>query len=50
MKRLMVYLNSEAVGILEQDESGLLGFRYGSDWLNRLGSVPLSRSLPHVAH
>jgi hypothetical protein len=29
MKRLIVYLNSEPVGTLDQDESGLLEFRYG---------------------
>jgi len=46
MKRLMVYLNSEPVGSLDQDDSGLLEFRYGADWLNKQDSTPLSRSLP----
>ena len=46
MKRLIVYLNGEPVGILAQDDSGLLGFRYGPEWLNRQDAAPLSRSLP----
>ena len=46
MKRLIVYLHGESAGTLDQDRSGLLTFRYGTDWLNRLDAVPLSRSLP----
>jgi serine/threonine-protein kinase HipA len=46
MRRLIVYLNSEAVGTLAQDDSDLLGFRYGPEWLNRPDAAPLSRSLP----
>ena len=46
MKRLIVYLNGEPVGILDQDDSELLGFRYGPEWLNRQDAAPLSRSLP----
>ena len=46
MKRLIVYLNGEPVGIFSQDDSGLLGFRYGPEWLNRQDAAPLSRSLP----
>jgi serine/threonine-protein kinase HipA len=46
MKRLIVYLNGEPVGTLDQDDSGLLGFRYGPEWLNKPDTVPLSRSLP----
>lgn len=46
MRRLVVYLAGEAVGDLEQDESGLLEFRYRQEWLGREGSSPLSRSLP----
>jgi len=46
MKRLKVYLNSEHVGILEQDDSGLLLFAYDPAWLERGGAIPLSRSLP----
>ena len=46
MKRLIVYLASEPVGTLDQDASGLLGFRYGAEWMNRPDATPLSRSLP----
>lgn len=46
MRRLVVYLNSEPVGILDQDDSGLIKFRYNPEWLGRLDVVPLSRSLP----
>jgi len=46
MKRLIVYLNREPVGILDQDDSGLLRFHYGPEWLKRPDAAPLSRSLP----
>lgn len=46
MKPLRVYLNSDLVGTLDQDDSGLLEFRYGADWLSRQDAAPLSRSLP----
>ncbi len=46
MRQLIVYLNGEPVGTLDQDDSGLLGFRYGPEWLNRSDTMPLSRSLP----
>ena len=46
MKRLAVYLNSEKVGILEQDDSGLLIFRYDEVWLEKPDAMSLSRSLP----
>ncbi|MBU0718623.1 MAG: HipA N-terminal domain-containing protein, partial [Planctomycetes bacterium] len=46
MKRLIVYLNRDAVGTLTQDANGLLGFRYGPEWLCQPGAIPLSRSLP----
>ncbi|MBU0718619.1 MAG: type II toxin-antitoxin system HipA family toxin [Planctomycetes bacterium] len=46
MKRLIVYLNRDAVGALTQDASGLLGFRYSPEWLRQPGAIPLSRSLP----
>lgn len=46
MKRLSVYLNGEPVGLLEQDDSGLLSFSYSSAWLERADAIPLSRSLP----
>ncbi|MBI5528664.1 MAG: type II toxin-antitoxin system HipA family toxin [Deltaproteobacteria bacterium] len=46
MRRLVVYLNGERVGTLDQDDDGLLVFRYGPEWLGRSNAVPLSRSLP----
>ena len=46
MKQLIVYLNREPVGTLDQDDSGLLGFCYAPEWLNRPDAAPLSRSLP----
>ena len=46
MRRLVVYLAGEPVGDLEQDDSGLLEFRYRRDWLDRAGASALSRSLP----
>ena len=46
MRRLIVYLNGEAVGMLDQDDSGLIGFRYAQEWLNNPHAMPLSRSLP----
>ena len=46
MKRLMVYLNGERVGALDEDDSGLLEFRYAPEWTGRSDAMPLSRSLP----
>ena len=46
MKRLIVYLNGERAGRLEQDDSGLIQFSYDQEWLDRPEAVPLSRSLP----
>lgn len=46
MNSLIVYLNAERVGILEQDDSGLLQFSYDQAWLEKPGAMPLSRSLP----
>ena len=46
MRRLLVYLAGEPVGDLEQDDSGLLEFRYRQEWLDRAGASALSRSLP----
>ncbi len=46
MKRLMVYLNGERVGALDEDDSGLLEFRYAPEWMDRKDAAPLSRSLP----
>jgi serine/threonine-protein kinase HipA len=46
MKTLVVFLNEESVGKLEQDDSGLLRFTYGPEWLTRDNATPLSRMLP----
>jgi serine/threonine-protein kinase HipA len=46
MSTLIVFLNSERIGSLEQDESGLLQFSYDPAWLEKPGAAPLSRSLP----
>jgi serine/threonine-protein kinase HipA len=46
MKRLIVYLNGEAAGALDEDDSGLLEFRYAPEWMHRPDAIPLSRSLP----
>lgn len=46
MKRLLVHLNGEKVGTLDEDDSGLLEFRYAPAWTGKPGATPLSRSLP----
>jgi len=46
MNTLIVYLNAERVGSLQQDDSGLLQFSYDQAWLEKPSAVPLSRSLP----
>lgn len=46
MKKLIVYLNGERVGALDEDDSGLLEFQYAQEWTGRLDAMPLSRSLP----
>ena len=46
MNNLVVYLNAERVGSLEQDDSGLLQFSYDQTWLEKPRAMPLSRSLP----
>ena len=46
MKRLIVFLNGERVGALDEDDSGLLEFRYVPEWTGRSNAMPLSRSLP----
>lgn len=46
MKKLIVYLNGERVGALDEDDSGLLEFRYAHEWTGRSDAMPLSRSLP----
>ena len=46
MSALTIYLNSESVGTLEQDSSGMLRFAYRPEWLARADATPLSRMLP----
>lgn len=46
MSPLIVFLNVERVGRLEQDDSGSLQFSYDGAWLEKPGAIPLSRSLP----
>jgi len=46
MSTLIVYLNAERVGRLEEDDSGLLKFFYDQSWLENPNAMPLSRSLP----
>ena len=46
MNNLIVYLNAERVGSLEQDDSGLLQFSYDQTWIEKPSAMPLSRSLP----
>ena len=46
MKRLVVYLNSEAVGTLEEDDNDIAEFRYRPDWIRNPAARPLSRMLP----
>ena len=43
---LDVYLNTDLVGQLEQDNSGTLRFRYDASWLGSTKAFPLSVSLP----
>ena len=45
MSSLIVYLNIERVGSLEQDDSGLMQFSYDQTWLEKPNAMPLSRSL-----
>lgn len=46
MNSLIVYLNAERVGTLEQDENGLMQFSYNQAWLEKPKAMALSRSLP----
>jgi serine/threonine-protein kinase HipA len=46
MRRLIVYMNGERAGTLDEDDSGLLEFRYAPEWTDRPDAMPLSRSLP----
>lgn len=45
-RRLDVWWDAEIAGVLEQDDSGRLSFRYGGDWLNGAGARPISFSMP----
>ena len=45
-KALDVYLHSDLVGHLVQDDGGGMVFDYTGSWLNKLGATPLSQSLP----
>lgn len=46
MKRLKVFLLGEEAGMLGQDRSGKLSFRYSPGWLAKEERRPLSQSLP----
>ena len=46
MKQLIVYMREQRVGELEQDDNGLLRFRYVPEWLSREDAIPISRMLP----
>src|ERR1700752_501183 len=43
---LDVYLHTDLVGHLTQDDDGDMSFQYAESWLQRAGAVPLSHSLP----
>ena len=45
-RKLDVYLHTDLVGHLTQDDDGDMSFRYAETWLQRAGAVPLSHSLP----
>jgi serine/threonine-protein kinase HipA len=45
-RTLDVYLHSELVGHLIQDDSGQMMFDYVESWLTKSGATPLSQSLP----
>ena len=42
MNTLIVYLNAERVGSLQQDESGLLQFAYDQAWLEKPNAAVLT--------
>ncbi len=46
MSALIVYLNSQRVGRLEEDDRGELRFSYDQVWLEKPSALPLSHSLP----
>jgi serine/threonine-protein kinase HipA len=45
-RTLDVYLQTDLVGHLTQDNDGEMSFQYAESWLQRAGAVPLSHSLP----
>src|SRR5437016_5545391 len=45
-RTLDVYLHTDLVGHLVEDDSGEMIFEYAESWLNRSGAAPLSQSLP----
>jgi serine/threonine-protein kinase HipA len=45
-RALDVYLHNDLVGHLTQDDGGDMSFQYAAGWLDRPGTMPLSRSLP----
>ena len=45
-RTLEVWWGADRVGLLEQDESGRLSFRYCDDWLKGAGALPISFSMP----
>ena len=45
-RTLEVWWDLDRVGLLEQDESGRLSFRYCDGWLNGAGALPISFSMP----
>jgi serine/threonine-protein kinase HipA len=45
-RRLEVYLHSDPIGHLIQDDGGDMVFDYAESWLNKPGATPLSQSLP----
>lgn len=45
-RTLDVYLHTDLVGHLTQDDDGDMSFQYAESWLQRAGAVSLSHSLP----
>ena len=45
-RTLDVYLNSDLVGRLVQDDGGQMSFAYSEGWLVKPDAMPISRSLP----
>lgn len=45
-RALDVYLHTDLIGHLMQDDDGEMSFQYAESWLQGVGAVPLSHSLP----